>query len=48
MLPRFLPDSNDPGFAIDENINELGKNLRLPIQYEKNRKDIERILPKLD
>jgi glyoxalase family protein len=40
--------TDNPGFAIDESIQELGKNLRLPVQYERKRKEIEKILPNLD
>lgn len=40
--------TDNPGFAIDESVNELGKNLRLPVQYERKRKEIEKILPNLD
>jgi glyoxalase family protein len=40
--------TENPGFAIDEKVSELGKNLRLPVQYERKRIEIEKILPKLD
>ncbi|MFN3405667.1 MAG: ring-cleaving dioxygenase [Cytophagaceae bacterium] len=40
--------TDNPGFAVDESVNELGKSLRLPAQYEKKRKEIEESLPKLD
>jgi glyoxalase family protein len=36
-----------PGFLIDENISTLGKELKLPPQYEKDRIYIERALPVL-
>jgi glyoxalase family protein len=39
--------TDNPGFAIDEPVDELGRNLKLPIQYEPNRKRIEEVLPKL-
>lgn len=39
--------SDNPGFATDEAVGELGKNLKLPAQYEKMRKDIEKVLPVL-
>lgn len=39
--------TDNPGFAIDEPVNELGKHLKLPAQYESNRAEIEKILPVL-
>jgi glyoxalase family protein len=39
--------TDNPGFAIDELVDELGKNLKLPAQYETRRTEIEKILPKL-
>lgn len=33
--------TDNPGFLIDETIEELGKNLKLPAQYESRREDIE-------
>jgi glyoxalase family protein len=39
--------TDNPGFLIDENINELGQNLKLPVQYESYREDISSKLPKL-
>jgi glyoxalase family protein len=39
--------SDNPGFAVDESINDLGKNLMLPSQYEEHRKRIEEWLPVL-
>lgn len=39
--------SDNPGFAVDEAIEELGKNLKLPAQYESHREDIEKLLPSL-
>ncbi|MNL65328.1 putative ring-cleaving dioxygenase MhqO [compost metagenome] len=39
--------SENPGFAIDETVENLGSSLRLPKQYEPSRKEIEKILPKL-
>lgn len=33
-----------PGFAIDERKEELGENLKLPPQYEKSRREIEKLL----
>ena len=39
--------SDNPGFATDEPISELGTHLMLPPQYEKSRTRIEQILPAL-
>ncbi|MBC7948680.1 MAG: ring-cleaving dioxygenase [Chitinophagaceae bacterium] len=39
--------TDNPGFAIDENANELGTNLKLPAQYESMRTEIEKVLPTL-
>lgn len=39
--------TDNPGFSVDENISELGKNLKLPQQYEASRKEIEAVLPEL-
>lgn len=39
--------SDNPGFAIDEKVNELGTHLMLPSQYEEYRKRIEEWLPEL-
>jgi glyoxalase family protein len=40
--------TDNPGFTADETLEELGKNLKLPAQYETSRKEIEKALPKLD
>ncbi len=40
--------TENPGFTVDEPLAELGKNLKLPIQYESDRKEIERQLAVLD
>jgi len=40
--------SDNPGFAIDETVSELGTHLMLPSQYEDNRNRIEAWLPALD
>jgi glyoxalase family protein len=40
--------SDNPGFAIDEPVNELGTHLMLPPQYESNRERIEAWLPVLN
>ena len=39
--------SDNPGFAIDESVDELGTHLMLPAQYENRRKTIEQSLPAL-
>jgi glyoxalase family protein len=39
--------TDNPGFTIDEPVSELGLNLKLPPQYEKNRAEIEKVLPAL-
>lgn len=39
--------TDNPGFAVDEDVNELGKNLKLPAQYESKRSQIEKVLPKI-
>ncbi|GAB2825646.1 ring-cleaving dioxygenase [Ferruginibacter profundus] len=40
--------TENPGFATDETVAELGSSLRLPKQYEGARAKIEAALPKLD
>lgn len=37
--------SDNPGFATDESVEELGTHLMLPPQYERSRKKIEEVLP---
>ncbi|RYG54117.1 MAG: ring-cleaving dioxygenase [Chitinophagaceae bacterium] len=39
--------TDNPGFTRDESLDELGKNLKLPSQYEGMRSEIEKILPVL-
>lgn len=39
--------TDNPGFAVDEPIDALGKALKLPAQYERHRHEIEKILPRL-
>lgn len=39
--------SDNPGFATDEGVADLGTGLKLPAQYEPMRKDIEKVLPVL-
>jgi glyoxalase family protein len=40
--------TENPGFATDETVEQLGSGLKLPAQYESIRKDIEETLPKLN
>lgn len=39
--------TDNPGFTVDEPLEELGSNLKLPAQYESIREEIEGILPQL-
>lgn len=39
--------TDNPGFAIDEAPEELGLNLKLPVQFEDQRSAIEQVLPSL-
>ena len=39
--------TDNPGFDKDEPVSELGKNLKLPTQYEGAREQIEKRLPKI-
>jgi glyoxalase family protein len=39
--------TDNPGFAVDEAVSELGSALKLPAQYERHRHEIEKALPKL-
>ena len=39
--------TDNPGFSVDEPVNELGTHLKLPPQYEPNRAQIEQLLPVL-
>ncbi|KFC20602.1 ring-cleaving dioxygenase [Chryseobacterium sp. FH1] len=39
--------TENPGFTVDEPLNELGQNLKLPKQYEAIRAKVEEALPKL-
>lgn len=39
--------TDEPGFAVDELLSELGTHLKLPPMYEPHRQDIERALPPL-
>ncbi len=40
--------TDNPGFAIDESVEDLGSGLKLPAQYESSREDIRRRLAVLD
>lgn len=40
--------TENPGFATDETLENLGSSLQLPVQYQKGRAEIEANLPKLD
>lgn len=40
--------TDNPGFQVDEPLEELGTHLMLPGQYEQHRSEIESSLPKLD
>ncbi|WP_257658654.1 ring-cleaving dioxygenase [Parapedobacter lycopersici] len=40
--------TDNPGFATDETVAQLGSGLKLPSQYEANRSHIEAVLPQLD
>jgi glyoxalase family protein len=40
--------TNTPGFTVDEKAEELGTGLVLPPWFESIRKDLEKILPKID
>ncbi|TKC09188.1 ring-cleaving dioxygenase [Pedobacter frigoris] len=40
--------TDTPGFTVDETLEELGTNLKLPVQYESRRNEIEGILPKIN
>ena len=39
--------TDTPGFSIDEDVSNLGRNLMLPSQFESHRKEIEAVLPTL-
>lgn len=39
--------TDNPGFATDETVGELGKGLKLPAQYEPYRAQLEKVLPSL-
>jgi glyoxalase family protein len=37
--------TENPGFTVDEPLNELGTHLKLPKKFEEARAQIERVLP---
>jgi glyoxalase family protein len=39
--------TDNPGFTVDEPLEELGKNLKLPAQYRAMQSEIEKVLPPL-
>jgi len=39
--------TDNPGFSVDEPVNQLGSGLKLPAQYENIREDLEKSLPSL-
>jgi glyoxalase family protein len=39
--------TDNPGFTVDEPLDQLGEQLKLPVQYESMRKEIEKSLPVL-
>jgi len=46
IIFEFATDG--PGFDVDESRESVGKKLMLPEEYETSRKELEKILPKLD
>jgi glyoxalase family protein len=40
--------TDEPGFAVDEPIGELGRSLKLPSFLEPQRQQIEKALPELE
>ena len=40
--------TDNPGFTVDEPLDQLGEHLKLPVQYESMRGKIEKSLPALD
>ncbi|GGA98676.1 ring-cleaving dioxygenase [Puia dinghuensis] len=39
--------TDNPGFTVDEPLDQLGTHLKLPVQYESSRENIEKSLPTL-
>jgi glyoxalase family protein len=40
--------TDNPGFTVDESLDQLGTHLKLPVQYESSREKIEQSLPALN
>jgi glyoxalase family protein len=40
--------TDNPGFTVDEPLQQLGEHLKLPVQYESSRSNIEKSLPVLN
>ena len=40
--------TNPPGFTVDEKPEELGTKLQLPLWLESDRKNLEKLLPKVN
>ncbi len=40
--------TDNPGFTVDERLEDLGTELKLPVQYQSVRADIEKVLPDLN
>ena len=40
--------TDEPGFAVDEPVTELGRDLKLPKFLERRREEIEAVLPAID
>lgn len=40
--------TDPPGFTVDESLEDLGTSLKLPVQYQPRRGQIERLLPNLN
>ncbi len=44
----FEVATDNPGFMVDESLDQLGSNLKLPAQYESRRNEIAEVLPSID
>ena len=44
----FEVATDGPGFVVDQSVEGLGQNLRLPPGFEPMRAEIERVLPPLE
>ena len=40
--------TDNPGFTVDEPLNELGTHLKLPHQHEHLRAELDQLLPKIN